>query len=250
MLPYPKVILLDLDDTLISFEGVSEQAWEKCCSDFTICHEIPYDTAELLECINTTRKWYWSDPERHKRGRSDMLSARREIVALAMKKLNIHDGILSNELADSYSNYREKLIHLFPHTLRALDELKSTGIRLGMITNGTKESQRSKLDRFALTEYFEHILVEGEVGFGKPDERIYRMALSLFNVLSRDCWMIGDNLVWDVQAPQELGIHAIWYDYRGAGLPQDSSILPNHVICDVMELLPLIANNKGKCFKR
>lgn len=244
MLPYPKVILFDLDDTLISFEGVSEQAWEKCCSDFTICHEIPYDTAELLECINTTRKWYWSDPERHKRGRSDMLSARREIVALAMKKLNIHDGILSNELADSYSNYREKLIHLFPHTLRALDELKSTGIRLGMITNGTKESQRRKLDRFALAEYFEHILVEGEVGFGKPDEQIYRMALSLFNVSPQDCWMIGDNLIWDVHAPQELGIHAIWYDNRGAGLPQNSSVLPNHVICDVMELLPLITNNR------
>lgn len=58
--------------------------------------------------------------------------------------------------------------------------------------------------------------------------------------------MVGDNLVWDVQAPQALGIHAIWYDYRGAGLPQDSSILPNHLICYVMELIPLIANNKVK----
>lgn len=219
MLPYPKVILFDLDDMLISFEGISEHAWEKCCFDFISCHQIPYDIAELLNCINTTRKWYWSDPERHKRGRSDMPSVRREIVALAMKKLNIHNEILSNELADSYSNYREKLIHLFPHALHALDELKSIGIRLGMITNGTKESQRSKLGRFALTEYFEHILVEGEVGFGKPDERIYRMALYLFRVSQRDCWMIGDNLFWDVQAPQALGIHAIWYNYRRAGLP-------------------------------
>lgn len=246
MLPYPKLILFDLDDTLISFEGVSEQAWEKCCIDFTSYHKIPYSVAELLESIDTTRKWYWSDPERHKRGRSDLLTVRREIVALAMQKLNIRDGILSNELADSYSNYREQLIHLFPHTLRTLDGLKSMGIRLGMITNGTRESQRSKLDRFALTKYFEHILVEGEVGFGKPDEQIYRMALSLFNVAPRDCWMIGDNLVLDVQAPQALGIHAIWYDYRGAGLLRNSSILPNHIICDAMELLPLIANNKVK----
>lgn len=246
MLPYPKVILFDLDDTLISFDGVSGPAWEKCCFDFVIYHQFPYDTAELLKCINTTRKWYWSDPERHKRGRSNMLSARREIVSLAMQKLNIHNGLLSNELADSYSNYHEKLIHLFPHTLSALDELKSMDIRLGVITNGTKDLQRGKLERFALTQYFEYVLVEGEVGFGKPDERIYRMALSLFNVPPRDCWMIGDNLVWDVQAPQALGINAIWYDYRRVGLPQNSSILPDHVICDAMELLPLIADNKVK----
>lgn len=246
MLPYPKVILFDLDDTLISFEGVSEQAWEKCCVDFINHHEIQYDDTELLEYINATRKWFWSDPERHKRGRHDMLAARREIVALAMQKLNIRNGTLSNELADSYSNYREKLICLFPHTLSALDELKSMGIRLGMITNGTKNSQRGKLDRFALTQYFEHILVEGEVGFGKPDERIYKMALSLFNVTSQDCWMVGDNLVWDVQAPQALGIHAIWYDYSGAGLPQNSSITPKHIIYDALELLPLLANNTAK----
>lgn len=245
MLPYPKVILFDLDDTLISFEGVAEQAWEKCCIDFISHHKIHNGIVELLESINTTRIWYWSDPERHKRGRSDMLAARREIVALAMQKLNIHDGILSNELADSYSNYREQLIHLFPHTLRTLDELKSMGIRLGMITNGTRESQRSKLDRFALTKYFEHILVEGEVGFGKPDERIYMMALNLFNISPQDCWMIGDNLVWDIQAPQALRMNAIWYDYRMTGLPQNSSILPDHVICDALELLPLLMNSKA-----
>ncbi len=246
MLPYPKVILFDLDDTLISFEGVSGQAWVECCADFISHHEIQYDATELLEYISATRKWFWSDPERHKRGRLDMLAARREIVALAMQKLNIHDGTLSNELADSYSNCREKLICLFPHTLSILNELKLMGIRLGVITNGTNESQRGKLDRFALTQYFEHILVEGEVGFGKPDERIYILAFSLFNVLPHDCWMIGDNLVWDVQAPQALGINAIWYDYNRAGLPRNSSITPKHVIYDVLELLPLLANNTSK----
>lgn len=72
------------------------------------------------------------------------------------------------------------------------------------------------------------------------------LALSLFNVLPQDCWMIGDNLVWDVQAPQALGIHAIWHDYRRDGLPQNSSITPNHVIYDVRELLPLLVGNTAE----
>ncbi|HWQ80400.1 MAG TPA: HAD family hydrolase [Anaerovoracaceae bacterium] len=62
MLPYPKTILFDLDDTLI--EGAAGQAWEKCCSDFINRYKFSYDIADLLESINTARQWYWSDQAR------------------------------------------------------------------------------------------------------------------------------------------------------------------------------------------
>jgi putative hydrolase of the HAD superfamily len=240
MLVRPEVILFDLDDTLISFEGTAEPAWEKCCQEFTNKHVVPFDTARLLAVINASRQQFWNDPERSRLGRRDLPAARRLIVSSALQELNFRDESLSNELADSYSCFREHLIHVFPNTLSTLEALKATGIRLGLLTNGTSAAQRGKLDRFQLGPYFEHILVEGELGYGKPDARIYTDALSLFGVSPQSCWMVGDNLIWDVQAPQTLGIRAIWHDYRKTGLPSDAVVLPDHTIQDITEILALL----------
>jgi putative hydrolase of the HAD superfamily len=50
--------------------------------------------------------------------------------------------------------------------------------------------------------------------------------------------MIGDNLEWEVVAPQRLGIYAIWIDTHGEGLPPDSVIKPDRIIRSLTELLP------------
>ena len=34
-----------------------------------------------------------------------------------------------------------------------------------------------------------------------------------------ETWMVGDNLEWEIVAPQRLGIYAIWHDGYGVGLP-------------------------------
>jgi putative hydrolase of the HAD superfamily len=50
--------------------------------------------------------------------------------------------------------------------------------------------------------------------------------------------MVGDNLEWEVVAPQRLGIYAIWYDGYGIGLPPGSPIRPDRIIRSLPELLP------------
>ncbi len=66
--------------------------------------------------------------------------------------------------------------------------------------------QRSKINRFGLADLFDLILIEGEVGFGKPDPRVYERALESLGVAAGDTWMVGDNLEWDVAEPQRQGI--------------------------------------------
>jgi putative hydrolase of the HAD superfamily len=50
--------------------------------------------------------------------------------------------------------------------------------------------------------------------------------------------MVGDNLEWEVAAPQRLGIHAIWHDGYGTGLPPDCPVRPDRIIRRLSELLP------------
>jgi putative hydrolase of the HAD superfamily len=84
--------------------------------------------------------------------------------------------------------------------------------------------QRAKVERFALTHRFDHIQIEGEHGFGKPEERAYLHAMQALGVTSPETWMIGDNLEWEIEVPQRLNIYAIWMDAHGDGLPAGSTV--------------------------
>lgn len=237
MKKYPSAILFDLDDTLISFDGASESAWDECTGDFILKYPCTFTKNELISTIKKVRKWYWSDPDRHKAGRENMINARRDVIGIALSELGINDTIISNEFADNYSARQNELICLFPNTIKTLEHLKSFGIRMGLITNGSSVAQRMKLSRFGLEKFFEVILIDQEVGYGKPDIRIYDHALRLLSLNTSDVWMVGDNLVWDIQAPKSIGIYSIWNDYRQTGLPQDTDIIPDRVIFEISELI-------------
>ena len=233
----PKAILFDLDDTLISFEGVSDEAWEKCCTEFTRKHALNLSTGELLKKLSEIRKWYWSCPERHKTGRENLVEARREIVKLALEAFDITGSQRANELADNFTAYKDSLVCLFPNTIETLTKLRTKGYRLGLITNGSSKGQRAKLERFGLHSFFEIILIDQEVGFGKPDIRIYELGLKLLGLSVEDVWMVGDNLVWDIEPPKSMAIFTVWHDYKKAGLPANLSAVPDKQIKDISELL-------------
>jgi putative hydrolase of the HAD superfamily len=55
-------------------------------------------------------------------------------------------------------------------------------------------------------------------------------------VAPSDVWMIGDNLEWDVAAPQRLGICGVWVDYAGKGLRAGHEVRPDRVIRTLSEL--------------
>jgi putative hydrolase of the HAD superfamily len=120
-------------------------------------------------------------------------------------------------------------------TLAALRDL---GVRLGLITNGAAEPQRAKIDRFDLAQYFGVIVVEGEFGVGKPDPRVYRHAMGALGVTPEQTWMVGDNFGWEVEAPQALGITAIWCDHAATGIPAHETATPDRVVTSISELLP------------
>jgi putative hydrolase of the HAD superfamily len=61
--------------------------------------------------------------------------------------------------------------------------------------------------------------------------------MEVLGVGPHETWMVGDNLEWEIVAPQRLGIYAIWYDGYGVGLPRNSAIRPDRIIRRLSELL-------------
>jgi putative hydrolase of the HAD superfamily len=227
-------ILFDLDDTLIAFDAVTDRSWKEVCLEYSTA-KPGVDSGALFAAIKKENDWYWSDPERHRIGRNTLPVARQNVLREVFMTLDLPQSD-ADAMAERYSTVRLDNMYVLPGAQPTLDFLRSKGYRLGLLTNGDGETQRYKIERFELAKYFETILVEGELGYGKPDMRIYRLALSALRLEPEDTYMIGDNLTWDVEAPQQLGIRAIWIDRKRTGLPIGSITVPHRVIRDISEV--------------
>jgi len=238
-LSLPKGILFDLDDTILSAYGRPDVAWRKVAREFAE-RIAPVSPDDLAARIAAEARRFWDDAARHKEWRQKLDDARREIVTRALTGMpeNVEFSTETRHaIADRFTRLRDDEMALFPGAGGTLDELKARGVRLALVTNGTGEAQRAKIARFTLEHRFDHIQIEGEHGFGKPEERAYRHALAALALQPSEAWMVGDNLEWEVAAPQRLGIFAVWHDAYGQGLPAGSPIRPDRIITRLQELL-------------
>jgi putative hydrolase of the HAD superfamily len=238
----PTAILFDLDDTILAAFGQAADQWQRVVAEFADRLD-PHPPADIVAAVQDYSRYLWADQARHKHWRHRIGEARRHIVESALCALAASAGIaappaaLCRALADRFQQIHEAELQMFPGAHETLDRLKQLGIKLALVTNGAAEAQRAKVARFALEHRFDHIQIEGEHGFGKPEEQAYLHALAALGVEPRETWMVGDNLEWEVVAPQLLGIFAIWYDGYGIGLPPDSPIRPDRIIRSLPELL-------------
>jgi putative hydrolase of the HAD superfamily len=237
MTKLPRAILFDLDDTILASgqrPGVLLETARVFAGE--LAPFTPEQVADHLEAVFAA---YWSDPARHREGRLALAETRRRIVGQALADLvgSSLEATLGDRFADRFTESREQMAELFPSARETVETLRARGVLLALITNGAAAAQRAKIDRFDLAGLFHHIQIEGEHGFGKPEDRAYLHAMQALGVTPAETWMVGDHLEWEVAAPQRLGIYAVWCDAFGRGLPADSSIQPDRTIRLLAELL-------------
>ncbi len=243
----PAALLLDMDDTILADSAGLREAWRLVYERFAD-RVAPVSVAALAAARDEYNDWYWSDPERHRLGRLDLTAARQTILAETLRRLGVFDVVgeaaaadmraaLAHEIAGAYAQLREETSHPLPGAIEALARLRERGMRLALITNGAAIPQWRKIELHQLASYFEVIIVEGEFGLGKPDPHVYQHALATLQLAPQQVWMVGDNLEWEVAAPQRLGIPGGWIDLVGHGLPATSAVRPDHIVGSLTELV-------------
>ena len=83
---------------------------------------------------------------------------------------------------------------------------------VGIITNGSTQRQKAKIINTNLNNYFDTIIISEEVGFSKPDKRIFELALNKLNVQSENILFVGDDLEKDIAGPQNANIKGVWFN--------------------------------------
>jgi HAD superfamily hydrolase (TIGR01509 family) len=234
----PPALLLDMDDTILDDSATVEACWDRTCAAFA--GPAGVEPAALRAAVHAEKAWFWSDGDRHRAGRLDLDAARTAIVAGALRRLGREADGVAGEAARAYALCRRDACRPFPGALEALAAFRARGTRLALITNGASDVQREKIARFGLEGFFEGIFIEGEMGFGKPDERVFRRALAAVGAEPRDAWVVGDNLEWEIVPAKRLGMGAVWVDPAGRGLeiPREATdARPDRVVRAIRELL-------------
>jgi putative hydrolase of the HAD superfamily len=232
----PQAIFFDMDGTLLDWQVGMEESWRAACE--AGCGDLAGLTAaQLLKAVHEKRTWFWAHPEHSVTGRMDLDRATRIIVTEAALSLGVDAPEAAARIAADYRTRRLAEMRLYEGALDTLQHFRSRGMRMALITNGAAVSQRHSVERFGLAPYFDCVIIEGEFGTGKPDERVFHHALQSCGADPARAWMIGDNLEADIATPLRLGMHTVWVDEPGAGLPADAIATPHRIVRQVRELI-------------
>jgi 2-haloacid dehalogenase len=109
-----------------------------------------------------------------------------------------------------HDGWAQMLRDAIPETVQILAELRARGHRLFALTNWSAETFPMAQGRFPFLQWFEDIVVSGEVKLAKPDPRIYRLALER-NRLRAETTLFVDDAMHNVQAARALGLPAIHF---------------------------------------
>ena len=125
-----------------------------------------------------------------------------------------------------------------------LDRL-GKGYPLGLLSNYPDgPAIRASLDKIGLTQYFDSIVVSGEVGFCKPHPITFATSMKQFGLPSREILFVGDNWLADIQGAKRVGMQVVYmkrWRCAEASAPQPGDHLPDAEIGRLSELPALLA---------
>jgi len=107
----------------------------------------------------------------------------------------------------------EPLAHIEAEVLELLDQLRSRGLRLGVISNCFAEDVAT-WPQCALASRVDCTVFSCDVGLAKPDPDIYLEALRRLHVDPSDAWYIGDGADDELSGAEQVGLRAykaVWF---------------------------------------
>ena len=250
-------LFFDLDDTLLWDKKSIEMAFQATCQ-----HVKELDPNVLEQAVrNEARKLYESYPtypftqmiginpfeglwgtfndagEDFGKMYQLMPEYQKAAWTNGLKACGIDNPTLGDTLAKQFIKERLNHPYVYPETFDVLDQLKDK-YQLLLLTNGAPSLQNTKLTLTPeIAERFNHIVISGDFGRGKPDPKIFEYALNKARVTAEEVMMIGDNLMTDILGANRTGIKNIWINHHKQTA---DNVIPTYQVDRLKEIIPII----------
>ena len=225
-----KVILWDIDGTLLNFAAAEKVAVRKC---FEI-HELGECTDEMLaEYVEINHK-YWKMLERGEMSKPEILVGR---FTEFFRKQNL-DVSKAEAFNADYQVRLGDTVCFEDNGLEVIQYLQNK-VHQYAVTNGTKIAQQRKLANSGLDKLLEKAFISDEIGVEKPMNGFFDAVWKEIGVYEKDqVIIIGDSLTSDMQGGVNAGILTCWYNPKG--LPNTSGLKLDYEIRNLNEILDIV----------
>ncbi|WP_050616766.1 HAD family hydrolase [Bacillus testis] len=191
-------MLFDLDDTLLNRDHAVDKLFlmilEKCYRDVN-----DLTKNEMLQ----TFKGY----DKRDYGNSD----KTKVLESFFDEFPPTYRLLRNDIQDFWNLHFPQCFSINQHTVKIINAIKAQ-MKVAIITNGSTQRQKAKIIKTDLHNCFDTIVISEEVGFSKPDKRIFELALHKMNVPPEAALFVGDDIERDIGGCQRAHIKGIWFN--------------------------------------
>ena len=225
-----KVILWDVDGTLLDFKQAEYAAIKKCFEIF----ELGECTDEMIARYSAINRNYWEKLERSEITKQEVLVNR---FAEFFEKENIKTDC-ALEFNVEYQKWLGETICFCDNSFELLQSLKGR-VKQYAVTNGTKAAQDRKLQKSGLIDIFDGVFISEVVGIEKPGIGFFEYVWEKIGTYEKEEIMIvGDSLTSDMQGGNNAGIVCCWYNPKGMGNNTDLKI--EYEIGDLQKIVGIL----------
>ncbi len=213
-----RAVLFDLDDTLCDDLNAAETT-VRAVAAHAREHLPGVSSNALTDAYNRLSDELWTTIDLVKPPR--LTDVRKEMWRRALSDCGHEqeDLALVDDLANLHVSLRHNAVQLSPGALETLDRLRVAGLRLALVTNGVSETHAEKIVALGIRDHFDAVLMPDEVGFAKPDARVFHLACERIGVAASHAAHVGDNPISDVVGAKGAGLFAIWFNPDGRKFP-------------------------------
>ena len=221
-----KVILWDVDGTLLDFGAAEKVAIRQCFAS----HNMGECTDEMLGRYIVINRKYWEALERGELTKPEVLVGRfREFFEI--------EG-LPVEHAESFNEeYQVRLgdtVVFCDNAFELVQKYKGQ-IKQYAVTNGTKVAQDRKLKNSKLDTLFDDIFISDVLGVEKPNKAFFDKVFETIGTYARDeVLRVGDSLTSDIKGGNNAGILTCWYNPKKLEHTKDVNV--DFVITNLWEI--------------
>ena len=225
-------LAFDLDNTLFDFD----RAFARVARDFYEQHLRPATSVTCADAVAMMVRW---DHELHAATHTQYVPNLRERRFARWLSEWPETGLDIAALTGWYEEAIDRQMKPDPEISGFLAHLNDRQAPWGIVTNGPSQMQRHKCRALGLDQIAPFIIVSEEVGYAKPDLRIFRDALDATGLGQPERVMfVGDNPRTDIDGARRFGMRTAWVR-RGHQFPADLPP-PDHAVDSVLEVQSLL----------
>jgi len=234
----PQAIFFDIDDTLFSTTVFADKA-RRAAVDAMIRAGLHADRADATRELDDVITEFSSNYGGHFDKVLDRLGP--ESIEGHNRAVIVAAGVVA------YHATKWRELKVYDDVYEVLKWLAGTPMVRGIISAGITIKQAEKLIRLEVLEFLTPaaIFFTDQVGFSKPNPKLYRRVLQRLSLQPQRCIYVGDNPTHDIDPCNSEGWTTVRIRRSGRHAAEEGATNAKHEIRDFFELRRLLQDEYG-----